>query len=104
MSLLIEVSYFLAALLFIFGLKRMSSPKNARQGIVWAGVGMLIATLATFFYPGLHNYSIMMVAIVSGSIIAWWTGRRVAMTDMPQMIALYNGMGVVPQLQLLRWS
>ncbi|ABD80538.1 NAD(P)(+) transhydrogenase (Re/Si-specific) subunit beta [Saccharophagus degradans] len=93
MSLLIEVSYFLAALLFIFGLKRMSSPKNARQGIVWAGVGMLIATLATFFYPGLHNYSIMMVAIVSGSIIAWWTGRRVAMTDMPQMIALYNGMG-----------
>lgn len=93
MSLLIQVSYFVAALLFIFGLKRMSSPKNARQGIVWAGVGMLIATLATFLYPNLHNYSLMMVAIVSGSILAWWTGKRVAMTDMPQMIALYNGMG-----------
>jgi len=89
----IEGAYFLAALLFILGLKRMSSPKNARQGIIWAGVGMLIATLATFLYPGLGNYGLMMVAIVSGSIIAWWTGKRVAMTDMPQMIALYNGMG-----------
>jgi H+-translocating NAD(P) transhydrogenase subunit beta len=93
MNYLIESSYFVAALLFIVGLKRMSSPKNARQGIVWAGVGMLIATLATFLYPDLHNYALMMVAIVSGSMIAWWTGKRVAMTDMPQMIALYNGMG-----------
>lgn len=107
MSLIIELSYFLSALLFIFGLKRMSSPKNARAGIVWAGVGMLIATLATFLYPDLHNYSLMMVAIVSGSIIAWWTGKRVAMTDMPQMIALYNGMGggaaaAIAALELVR--
>lgn len=93
MNSLIQASYFVAALLFIVGLKRMSSPRNARQGIVWAGIGMLIATLATFLYPNLHNYSLMMVAIVSGSILAWWTGKRVAMTDMPQMIALYNGMG-----------
>lgn len=93
MNFVIQASYFIAAALFIIGLKRMSSPKFARQGIIWAGVGMLIATLVTFAYPGMGNYGLMMVAIVTGSILAWWTGKRVAMTDMPQMIALYNGMG-----------
>ena len=89
----IQASYFVAAALFIFGLKRMSSPVTARSGIVWAGVGMVVATLITFLTPGMGNYGLMTVAIAVGSIAAWVTGRRVAMTDMPQMIALYNGMG-----------
>jgi NAD(P) transhydrogenase subunit beta len=71
----------------------MSSPVTARSGIVWAGVGMVVATLITFLTPGMGNYGLMTVAIAVGSIAAWVTGRRVAMTDMPQMIALYNGMG-----------
>jgi NAD(P) transhydrogenase subunit beta len=90
---LVEVSYFIAAILFIFGLKRMSSPVTARGGIVWAGAGMLVATLVTFLYPGMGNYVLMIVAIAIGGILAWVSGKRVAMTDMPQMIALYNGMG-----------
>jgi NAD(P) transhydrogenase subunit beta len=90
---LIQASYFVAAALFIFGLKRMSSPKTARGGIVWAGAGMLVATLITFLWPGMHNYALITVAIAIGGIIAWVSGKRVAMTDMPQMIALYNGMG-----------
>jgi len=90
---LIEASYFLAAILFIFGLKRMSSPVTARAGIVWAGAGMVVATLVTFLYPGMQNYGLMTVAIAIGGIAAWVSGKRVAMTDMPQMIALYNGMG-----------
>jgi NAD(P) transhydrogenase subunit beta len=89
----IQASYFIAAALFILGLKRMSSPVTARSGIVWAGVGMVVATLITFLTPGMGNYGLMTVAIAVGSIAAWITGRRVAMTDMPQMIALYNGMG-----------
>jgi H+-translocating NAD(P) transhydrogenase subunit beta len=89
----IQASYFIAAALFIFGLKRMSSPVTARSGIVWAGVGMVVATLITFLTPGMGNYALMTVAIAVGGIAAWVTGRRVAMTDMPQMIALYNGMG-----------
>jgi len=89
----IQASYFVAAALFIFGLKRMSSPVTARSGIVWAGVGMVVATLITFLTPGMDNYALMTVAIAVGGIAAWVTGRRVAMTDMPQMIALYNGMG-----------
>jgi NAD(P) transhydrogenase subunit beta len=90
---LIQASYFVAAALFIFGLKRMSSPVTARSGIVWAGVGMVVATLITFLTPAMGNYLLMTVAIAVGGIAAWVTGRRVAMTDMPQMIALYNGMG-----------
>jgi NAD(P) transhydrogenase subunit beta len=90
---LIQAAYFAAALLFILGLKRMSSPKGARGGIVWAGLGMLIATLITFLWPGMHNFGLMLAAILIGGAAAWWSGKRVAMTAMPQMVALYNGMG-----------
>jgi len=92
-SLAIQVSYYVAAFLFIMGLKRMSSPVTAASGIKWAGVGMVVATAITFLYPGLHNFMLMTTAIFIGGVLAWWTGKKVAMTDMPQMIALYNGMG-----------
>ena len=91
--LLIDASYLLVAFLFIFGLKQMSSPVTARRGILWAGAGMLIATVVSFAYPGMHNYPLILAGIGVGSVAAWWSGKRVAMTDMPQMIALYNGMG-----------
>ena len=104
---LIQVSYFAAAVLFILGLKRMSSPLTARGGIVWAGVGMLVATVVTFLWPGMHNYALMILAIAIGGGAAWYTGKRVAMTDMPQMIAIYNGMGggaaaAIAAVELLR--
>ncbi len=92
-SLLIEVSYYVAAFLFIMGLKRMSSPVTAASGIKWAGLGMVVATAITFLYPEMHNFVLTTAAIFVGGVLAWWTGKRVAMTDMPQMIALYNGMG-----------
>ena len=90
---IIEISYFIAAILFILGLKKMSSPVTARGGIVWAGIGMLVATLITFLQPGMGNYLLMTVAIFVGGVAALWSGKKVAVTDMPQMIALYNGMG-----------
>ena len=90
---LVQISYLIAAFLFIFGLKRMSSPVTARNGIVWAGVGMLVASLITFFEPGMENYLLMTTAIFVGGVAAFWSGKKVAMTNMPQMIALYNGMG-----------
>jgi NAD(P) transhydrogenase subunit beta len=92
----INVAYFLAAILFIVGLKQMSSPTTARRGIVWAGIGMVLATVVTFAHPelkGTVNYLLIVLGIAIGGGLAWWSGRRVAMTDMPQMIALYNGMG-----------
>jgi H+-translocating NAD(P) transhydrogenase subunit beta len=92
-DLIIQVSYFVTAALFILGLKRMSSPVTARSGITWAGAGMLVATAVTFAYPGMSNYEWIIPAILVGGGFAWWSGKRVAITDMPQMIALYNGMG-----------
>jgi len=97
---LIDASYFLAAVLFILGLKKMSSPVTARKGIVWAGMGMVLATLVTFLVPGeatpfmpLANLILIVLAIAIGGSIAWISGKKVAMTDMPQMVAIYNGMG-----------
>jgi NAD(P) transhydrogenase subunit beta len=90
---LIKSSYFLAAILFITGLRRMSAPGTARGGIVWAGIGMLIATVATFLLPDMHNMVLILAALVSSTVLAWISGKKVAMTDMPQMVALYNGMG-----------
>jgi NAD(P) transhydrogenase subunit beta len=93
MQNIIEISYFIAAILFILGLKKMSSPVTARGGIIWAGIGMLVATLITFLHPGMNNYVLMTAAIFVGGVAALWSGKKVAITDMPQMIALYNGMG-----------
>ncbi len=92
-DLAIQASYLVTAFLFIVGLKRMSSPVTARSGILWAGAGMAVATLITFLAPGMSNYALSLPAMLVGAALAWWSGRRVAMTNMPQMIALYNGMG-----------
>jgi NAD(P) transhydrogenase subunit beta len=91
--LVIESFYLLAAILFILGLKQMSSPVTARRGIIWAGVGMVLATLITFLTPHLGNLGLIIIAIMIGALPAWWYAKHVAMADMPQMIALYNGMG-----------
>jgi len=90
---LIDASYLVAAALFILGLKGMSSPVSARKGIIWAGVGMVLATVVTFLTPGMGNYLLMIIAVALGGVLAWVSGKRVAMTDMPQMVAIYNGMG-----------
>jgi H+-translocating NAD(P) transhydrogenase subunit beta len=95
-AMLTQLSYLVAAALFILGLKRMSSPVTAVSGVRWAGVGMLLATVATLaFVSGAPQLNMILVlaAIAIGGIVAWVSGKRVAMTDMPQMIALYNGMG-----------
>src|ERR1700739_3336386 len=92
-DLIIQASYFLTAALFILGLKRMSSPVTARSGITWAGAGMLVATAVTFAYPGMSNYEWIIPALLVGGGFGGWSGKRVAIPDIPQMIALYNGMG-----------
>ena len=98
MGLAVDITYFVTAFIFIYGLKQMSSPVTARGGIVIAGIAMLAATLITFGVPQIHlqldiNMTLMLIAIAVGSAVAYISAKRVAMTDMPQMIALYNGMG-----------
>jgi NAD(P) transhydrogenase subunit beta len=98
-ALLIQASYFVAAVLLILGIKRMSSPVTARSGIQWAGVGVLVAVVVTFFHHGgpdrilIENAALIFVAIALSTAMAWYSGKKVAMTNMPQMVALYNGMG-----------
>ncbi len=93
LPIVIKLAYFVAAILFITGLRRMSKPGTARGGIVWAGIGMLLATVVTFLLPDMHNMVLILAALASSTVLAWVSGRKVAMTDMPQMVALYNGMG-----------
>ena len=90
---LIDPVYIITIFFFIIGMQRMSHPLTARSGIVWAGAAMLIATLVTFFTPNLNNLALIAIAIVIGGGFGYLAAKRVAMTDMPQMIALYNGMG-----------
>ncbi|WP_412029540.1 NAD(P)(+) transhydrogenase (Re/Si-specific) subunit beta [Deinococcus yunweiensis] len=93
MQTFIDLTYFVVAALFILGLRAMASPATARRGIVWAGMGMVLATVVTFLTPGLHNIGLILLAILLGGGAAWYLGRVVKMTDMPQMVAVYNGMG-----------
>ena len=93
LPLYVQGAWFLGAALFIFGLKGMSSPASARKGIIIAGYGMLVAIAATFLIPGLQNLALMALALALGGSAAWISGKKVKMTDMPQMVAIYNGMG-----------
>lgn len=90
---LIDPVYIVTIFFFIIGMYRMSHPLTARSGIVWAGAAMLIATLATFLTANLNNIALMAIAIVIGGGFGYIAAKRVAMTGMPQMVALFNGMG-----------
>lgn len=102
-TLVVSATGLIAAFLLLFGLKRMSSPVTAPSGITVAGIGMLVAVGASFLYafdveaaarPHLPvNIALALAALALGGGFAWWSGRKVAMTAMPQMVALYNAMG-----------
>jgi NAD(P) transhydrogenase subunit beta len=109
LMLVVKASYLVAATLFLLGLQRMASPLTARSGIRWAGLGMVIATVATLFLPGLHNLGLIVAAAVIGIALTWFWGKKVAITDMPQMVALFNGMGggsaaAIGAVELLRFA
>jgi NAD(P) transhydrogenase subunit beta len=93
LSYAIDPIYIATIFFFIIGLQRMSHPRTARSGIVWAGGAMLIATLVTFLTPDMTNLALMALGIVIGGGFGYIAAKRVAMTDMPQMVAIYNGMG-----------
>ncbi|CAG4909973.1 NAD(P)(+) transhydrogenase (Re/Si-specific) subunit beta [Paraburkholderia saeva] len=102
-QLAIDTADLAAAFLFLYGLHRMSSPVTAPSGIFVAGIGMAVAVLASFLYAFgvgaaarphlLENVGLAVIALGIGGGVAWWGGRKVAMTAMPQMVAIYNGMG-----------
>lgn len=96
---LLEITYLIASVGFIIGLKMMGNPKTARNGNLIAAAGMILAIIATIFlYPTEHEvaqivYYLIFAGIAIGTIIGWYTAKKVQMTKMPELVSLFNGMG-----------
>ena len=84
-------SYVLAAVLFILGIKKLSHPKTARDGNFLSAAGMLIAIVATLIFYSEINYQYIIIGMIIGSIIGATFAIKVEMTQMPQMVAIFNG-------------
>jgi NAD(P) transhydrogenase subunit beta len=93
--LILEIAYLITAVTFIISLKRLSNPKTARSGNQLAMLGMAIAVLATLFdrRVSLDNLWLIAIGALVGGGVGWYLARTVQMTAMPQMVALFNGMG-----------
>jgi H+-translocating NAD(P) transhydrogenase subunit beta len=89
----IDVLYIIAFSMFIQGLRGLSGPKTAVQGNRIAAVGMAIAVVATLLYPSEGNWGLIALGIVIGTAVGVPAARNVKMTAMPQMVALFNGVG-----------
>ncbi|GAB1539251.1 NAD(P)(+) transhydrogenase (Re/Si-specific) subunit beta [Scytonema sp. NUACC21] len=89
----IQLSYLVAASLFILGLKKLGSPATARQGNVVAALGMLLAIVATLLDRQVLNYQMILLGLAIGSVLGAIAAYKVHMTDMPQMVGLLNGLG-----------
>ncbi len=94
----INICYLFTAITFMLALKLMNGPKTARQGNSLAAAGMGVALIATFFIKdengkSLGNFEWIALAFVIGSILGTWSARKVQMTAMPQLVALFNGLG-----------
>jgi proton-translocating NAD(P)+ transhydrogenase subunit beta len=91
----VQLAYLLAAICFILALKGLSSPKTARQGNILGAVGATIATFAVFFQDegGFNNVPLILLAVLIGSVAGVVGAYRVQMTQMPQLVALFNGVG-----------
>ena len=85
--------YVLASVLFILGIKKLSHPKTARNGNSLAATGMLIAIISTLLYFGNIDFQLVALGIIIGAIIGGVFAIKVEMTQMPQMVAIFNGFG-----------
>ena len=93
MDKIIDISYLIAAISFIYGLKMLSHPKTARNGNIIASIGMLIAIVATVYQGTDLNLVNITIAMIIGSIIGAFFATKVEMTQMPQLVAIFNGFG-----------
>jgi NAD(P) transhydrogenase subunit beta len=95
---ILEITYVVASVLFILGLKMLSHPESARKGNILAAIGMVIAIIATILFhkkdgEPIHNIGLILGAIAIGTVIGWIIAKRVKMTAMPQLVSFFNGMG-----------
>jgi proton-translocating NAD(P)+ transhydrogenase subunit beta len=95
---ILEITYIIASVLFVIGLKKLSHPLTARRGNILAAFGMGFAIIATILFhkkngEPIGNIPLILAAIVIGTIIGWVIAKRVKMTAMPQLVSFFNGMG-----------
>ena len=88
-----NIAYVLASVLFILGIKKLSHPKTARNGNSIAALGMLIAIIATLIFNENIDFKMIAIGVIIGSIIGATFATKVEMTQMPQMVAIFNGFG-----------
>ena len=92
-DLMIQLGYVIAAGLFIFGLKMLGSPDTARRGNGVSAIGMLVAIVSALLDQGIVQYEYILGGMIVGGAIGAIAARTVAMTSMPEMVALFNGVG-----------
>jgi len=98
-DLLIKLGYLVSVIFFIIGLRGLSSPRTARKGNIQAALGMGLAIILTLVMPMENDspsfipYILIFVGLIIGSVIGWVAAKRVAMTAMPQMVSIFNGLG-----------
>ena len=88
-----NISYVLASVLFILGIKKLSHPKTARNGNSLAALGMLVAIVSTLIAYEMIDYQMIFIGMIIGAIIGALFAQKVEMTQMPQMVAIFNGFG-----------
>lgn len=92
----LNISYWLSALVMVIGLRRLSSPDTARKGNILAGAGMTLAILTALIYPtegASNNYAWIILAMIIGTAVGIFTSKKVQMTQMPQLVSIFNGLG-----------
>ena len=95
--------YIVAFSLFILGLKQGTHPTTAKRGNMIAAAGMAVAVVATLLLDGMGNWGLIILGLAAGSAIGAYASIKVKMTEMPQMVALYNGVGG-GAVALIAWS
>lgn len=102
LAIIINIVYIVASVLFIIGLKKMTSPVTARHGNLLSSLGMLLAIVATLWTKGIE-FQWILVGLAIGTAIGIFIALKVAMTEMPQMVALLNGSGGLASV-LVGWA
>ena len=89
----INIAYVISAVFFILGIKKLSHPKTARSGNMIASLGMLIAIIATLYAAETLNFQLIGIGVLIGAIIGGLAAQKIEMTQMPQLVAIFNGLG-----------
>ena len=97
-SIIVNLTYILASMLFIFGLKMLGSPETAKRGNLVSSSGMLLAVLVTLLDQSIIDFTWIIVGVCIGASIGYFAAIKIKITAMPEMVALFNGFGGIASL------